>query len=67
MSNPDNGNMYLEATTDKSGITEIWIPNRFGTPKISGSNATLQNLTIVVGGFIAKVEVQKNYSIEVSF
>jgi endoglycosylceramidase len=67
MSNPDNGNMYLEATTDKSGITEIWIPNRFGTPKISGSNATLQSLTIVEGGFIAKVEVQKNYSIEVSF
>jgi endoglycosylceramidase len=67
MSNPDNGNMYLEATTDKSGITEIWIPNRFGTPKITGSNATLQNITNIEGGYIAKVEVQKNYTIEVSF
>ena len=66
-SDPDNGEMHLEATGTSQGTTEIWIPDRFGTPQITGVNCTLYELNQVSGGYIAKVTVNGNYSIIVSF
>lgn len=66
-SNPDNGTMHLEATTSSEGTTELWIPSRFGTPVVSGSNATLEKTTTVSGGYIASVKVNGSYTIDVSF
>lgn len=66
-SNSDNGTMHLEATTTTQGITELWIPARYGVPKVSGTNATLESKTAVSGGYIAFVKVSGTYSIDVSF
>jgi len=66
-SNPDTGEMHLEANTTAEGITELWIPSRFGTPVITGTNATLQNNKAVDGGYIATVKVSGNYTVDVNF
>ncbi len=66
-SNPDTGEMELNATTTAEGVTELWIPNRFGTPTITGTNATLKELRTVSGGYIAEVAVSGSYSILVGF
>lgn len=65
--NPDNGVMQLNAKSTKSGITELWIPNFFGTPVISGDNISLKELKTVEGGFKAFVEVTGTYKIIVSY
>jgi hypothetical protein len=59
--------MQLSAKASKSGITELWIPNFFGTPVISGDNITLKELKTVEGGFKAFVEVTGTYKIIVSY
>ncbi len=64
-SNPDNGEMHLEATTTEEGTTELWIPNHFGTPNISGTNVSLEKLKEVEGGYIAFVKVNGVYIIDV--
>lgn len=66
-SNPDTGEMELNAIAQEEGVTELWIPNRFGTPTISGTNASLKNLRTVSGGYIADVEVSGDYTIVVGF
>jgi endoglycosylceramidase len=66
-SDVDSGKMKLEATTDKTGNTTIWIPNRFGTPKFQLNNALVDDSTIVEGGFIYSFETKDNYSIEVYY
>lgn len=66
-SNPDTGEMELNAIAQEPGITEVWIPNRFGTPTISGTNATLKELRTVSGGYIADVEVSGDYTLVVGF
>lgn len=65
--NPDDGTMTLEAEATTTGTTEVWIPNRFGTPTISGQNAELKELETVTGGYLAQVEVSGEYVINVSF
>lgn len=66
-SNPDTGEMQLEATTTQEGTTELWIPNRFGEPNITGTNATLKELRTVNGGYIAEVTVSGSYVVNVGF
>ncbi len=66
-SNPDTGEMVLTATTTKEGTTELWIPNRFGNPIITGTNATLKELRTVSGGYIAEVSVSGSYTVNVGF
>ncbi len=64
-SNSDNGEMHLEATATEEGTTELWIPNYFGTPNISGTNASLEKLEEAEGGYIAFVKVNGAYVIDV--
>ncbi len=66
-SNPDTGEMELQASATSEGITELWIPNRFGAPTISGTNATLKELRTVSGGYIAEVKVSGDYTVVVGF
>ncbi|CAN5448102.1 hypothetical protein BH09BAC1_BH09BAC1_02410 [soil metagenome] len=66
-SNPDTGEMTLEATATGDGITELWIPGRFGTPTINGTNASLKTLREVSGGYIADVNVSGVYTVVVGF
>lgn len=67
ISNTDNGTMFLQATTNKKGITELWIPDVFGEPKFSCSNASLSAIKKVEGGYIASISVDKEYTINVYF
>ncbi len=67
ISNPDNGEMRLEAISDASGITTLWIPDRFGMPNITGVNVQSFNLFKKSGGYIATVNVEGNYIIQVTF
>lgn len=67
ISNPDDGTMQFEAKTTKPGITTLWIPDRFGEPKISGTNCALKSLDKTEGGYIASVTVAGDYQITVSF
>jgi endoglycosylceramidase len=67
-SNADHGTMHLEATAITEGVTELWIPDFFGIPKITGNNASLKELKTVAGGYKAFVKVLKgNYTIDVSY
>lgn len=66
-SNPDTGEMQLQAEVTDEAVAELWIPNRFGEPVISGTNATLKELKTVSGGYIAEVTVSGNYTILVGF
>ncbi len=66
-SNSDNGQMHLEANTSTDGITELWIPNYFGKPKITGTNITASSVKEVDGGYIAWAMVKGTYTIDVSF
>ncbi|MCB9205170.1 MAG: cellulase family glycosylhydrolase [Flavobacteriales bacterium] len=65
--NPDDGTMTLEAEATTTGTTEVWIPNWFGTPTISGQNVDVKELETVIGGYLAQVEVSGEYMINVSF
>lgn len=62
-SDPDNGKFNLTAEAETPGITELWIPNYFGTPNIQGENIQIHELQKVEGGFIAKIQVNSTYSI----
>ncbi|MCB9033808.1 MAG: cellulase family glycosylhydrolase [Chitinophagales bacterium] len=67
VSNSDDGSLYFKATTNSIGTTTLWIPERFGMPVISGTNATLNNLKTVDGGYIASVDVNSTYEINISY
>lgn len=66
-SNPDTGEMLLEAKAEKEGTTVLWINNRFGEPKISCTNGKVDKITNVTGGYIAYVITNDTYSIQVSY
>ncbi len=66
-SDPLTGKMRLKAESNQSGTTILWIPNRFGTPIISGKNIKRYHLTEVDGGYLADIDVEKNYEIAVDF
>lgn len=67
VSNPDDGTMELQANTNSPGITTLWIPNRFGVPKFSGSNSKLERLDEVEGGYIATINAEGTYIIKVNY
>jgi endoglycosylceramidase len=66
-SNPDSGEMILEATTTTQSEVELWIPNGHGIPQVTGANVKLKKLNNVDGGYIALVEVAGSYRVQVSF
>jgi endoglycosylceramidase len=66
-SNPLTGTMHLKAESTQKGATLLWIPDRFGTPVISGTNIKAYTLNQVSGGYIAEVSVENNYEIKVGF
>ncbi|PSJ72086.1 hypothetical protein C7N43_36005 [Sphingobacteriales bacterium UPWRP_1] len=67
-SNPTNGLLHLEADASTTGDTEIWIPDRFGTPLITGTNILQVTTNVVNGGYLAKVQVQPGtYTIDVAY
>jgi hypothetical protein len=59
--------MHLEASGSGEGVTELWVPARFGTPVVTGSNASLKELVTVDGGYKVSVNVSGAYTIDVSF
>ena len=65
-SNPADGTMYLEAKGTGNGSTVLWIPDRFGEPKITGNNILSSIITKVEGGYTTEVSVKDSYSITVS-
>jgi len=67
ISNPDDGTMELQANTTKEGTAVLWIPNRFSTPIITGTNIVSSELKTVDGGYLASVKVNGNYKIVVGF
>jgi hypothetical protein len=66
-SNPYTGKMHLEASLSGTGETQLWIPDRFGEPKISGSNVQSFELKKVDGGYVATLSVKGNYLAVVGF
>ena len=67
ISNTEDGTMELQAIANGNGKTTLWIPNRFGTPKINGNNMKLRSLDEVEGGFIADLDANSTYSVIVDF
>jgi endoglycosylceramidase len=66
-SNPDDGTLELQANATTQGVTTLWIPDRFGKPKISGTNVVSNTLNKVEGAYQAAVKVNGNYLINVDF
>ncbi len=66
-SNPDDGIIKLKANEETEGKTLLWVPDRFGMPVISGTNATLEQISKVEGGYHVTVNVSDLYELEVSF
>jgi len=66
-SDPLTGKMQLKANSTKAGNTILWIPDRFGTPIITGTNVKNYTLNKVSGGYLAEVSVEGNYEILVGF
>jgi endoglycosylceramidase len=64
---PDTGILSLRARATRPGMTELWIPDFFGTPSISGNGISLKELKSVEGGFKAYIEVNGEYEIRVSY
>jgi endoglycosylceramidase len=67
VSDPDNGTMQLDAKATTPGITTLWIPDRFGEPKISGENVLLKKLQKINGGYHAEIEVSNEYKLIVGY
>jgi endoglycosylceramidase len=65
--NPDNGHMNLNARANNSGVTELWIPDFFGTPVITGTGISKTEIVPVEGGFKAFVTVDGVYEIVVRY
>lgn len=65
-SNPDNGEFHLAAKTETVGITTLWINDRFGEPVINGTNATVNHIEKVPGGYLADLIVNNHYTIDVT-
>lgn len=65
-SDSDTGIFFLKAKAAQKGITELWIPNFFGAPEISGKNIAIKNLKEVDGGYIAEIEVDAEYEINIT-
>lgn len=66
-SNSDDGTFHFEAKTSSKGETTLWIPDRFGTPIISGTNNKLSQIIKVDGGYVTYIQVVDNYEINVGF
>lgn len=66
-SDSDTGLMNLSAEANNEGITTLWIPGVYGSPKISGENVLSHELKTVPGGYIASVQVKGNYTIHVNY
>jgi len=56
----------LEMAGNGSGTLELWIPERIGKPKISGSGLGVPVLKKVSGGYVAQIPVSGAYSAQVS-
>lgn len=67
ISNPDDGTMQLEAKTSEEGTTTLWVPDRFGVPKIIGENIISYDMINVDGGYRITISVKDNYIIFVEF
>lgn len=67
ISNPDDGTMQLEANTTQNGTTTLWIPDRFGEPKITGSNLSIIDVKKINGGFVANISAKNKYNIVVNY
>lgn len=67
ISNPDDGTMQLNATASVEGTTTLWIPNRFGTPVITGTNVKSSDIKAIDGGYNVAVKVAGEYVINVTF
>jgi endoglycosylceramidase len=67
LSDPDNGILHMEAIANGSGITTLWIPDRFGEPVITGNNIDSYKLSTTSGGYLAVVHVSDVYSIDIHF
>ena len=67
VSNPDDGTMLLRAKATESGTTLLWVPNRFGTPKITGSKVALESIKEVEGGHHVQITVEGDYELLVEF
>lgn len=66
-SNPDDGTMYLATESVGNGSTTLWIPDRFGEPKINGDNVLSSKITKTEGGYNVEVAVKDSYGISVSY
>ncbi|MBK9329585.1 MAG: cellulase family glycosylhydrolase [Sphingobacteriales bacterium] len=66
-SNPDDGTMQLEAKATGTGISTLWIPDRFGVPAIAGDNILSSKINKVDGGYFAEISVSGTYRISISF
>lgn len=64
---PDTGIMNFEARAPKAGITELWIPDFFGEPVISGENIRVLEINPVAGGFKVLIEGKNLYKVSVSY
>ncbi len=67
ISNPDNGSLQLEAKTTYEGISQFWVPNRFGEPKISGNNIVSSKVISSDGGYFVDVKINGNYTVNIDF
>lgn len=66
-SDPDTGILTMEASANSKGITEIWVNDRFGMPKISGENINTKAIQAISGGYLVLVECQKDYKIQINY
>lgn len=69
VSDSDTGEMTFRATADKPGVSEFWVPNYFGTPKVTGTGMKLKEIIPVEGGYkvLVNVEGTGRYEVLVGF
>lgn len=65
-SNPDTGELLLKGHTRKQGTVSIYIPARFGTPKLAPNpHATISQITPTAAGHRMDVSVRGRYRVHV--
>lgn len=62
---PDTGEMTFRATAGRPGITELWVPNYFGMPKITGTGMSLKEIRTVEGGYRVFIQIAGSGGYEV--
>ena len=65
-SNSVTGEFHMKGHSRKASTVILWIPERFGSPRLTGKNASMTKTNTMPGGYYMEVSVKGKYRINFS-